>query len=105
MTTKPILSRRNSNIDLAVFEFDNNGKKSKTISITRSYQKKGSDEWTRETIHCFPEDLLAISNLANVLYTDIMAYNYKKKEVEQIQEEDGFTVGAQGVKFDDSIPF
>ena len=61
---KPIIQHRDKNLSIAVFlNTTKEGKEYKSIQLQRSYKKKGQDEWIRETINLFPEDLEPLGQL------------------------------------------
>lgn len=94
--TQPIISRKDSNLSFSVFKnTTQDGKVYYSIQFQRSYKKKGAQDWTRETINLFPDDLLKVSNLASVTYTDIVADTRKSKG----------TPNYTAPEFDNSIPF
>ena len=78
--TQPIIQRKDGNLNFSVFSNQtNDGKTYYSIQFQRSYKRKGSDDWTRETVNLFPDDLLKLSSLASVTYTDIIAHTRKVK--------------------------
>lgn len=96
MNEKPIIQRKDSNLSFAVFKNETeDGKTYYSIQFQRSYKKKDSEEWTQEKVKLFPDDLLKVSNLASVIYTDLVAYSRKQKE------NPTYTTP----KFEDTIPF
>ncbi len=81
MNEKPIIQRKDGNINMSVFyNIGSDGKGYYSITLQRSYKKKGSEEWTRETIGMFQDDLLKLENIAGCTYTDIKADEYKRKQ-------------------------
>ena len=96
MNEKPIIQRKDSNLSFAVFKNETeDGKTYYSIQFQRSYKKKDSEEWTQEKVKLFPDDLLKVSNLASVIYTDLVAYSRKQKE----------NPTYTAPKFEDTIPF
>ena len=80
MNEKPIIQRKDGNINMSVFyNATKDGKGYYSIQLQRSYKKKDDQDWTRETINMFPEDLLKLENIAGCTYTDIKADEYKRK--------------------------
>lgn len=84
MNEKPIIQRKDGNISMSVFyNQTNDGKGYYSIQLQRSYKKKDDQDWTRETINMFPEDLLKLENIAGCTYTDIKADEYKRKQTQK----------------------
>ena len=78
--TLPIISRRDRNINISVFKnTKDDGKDYYSVCLQRSYKKQGEEEWTRETINLFPDDLLKLANLSRCAYTDIVAHAQQNK--------------------------
>lgn len=78
---KPIIQRKNENLNFSVFQnTTQDGKAYYSIQLQRSYKKKGQQDWTRETINLFPDDLLKLANMSSVVYTDIVAHTQKNKQ-------------------------
>jgi hypothetical protein len=95
--TLPIISRRDRNINISVFKkTKDDGKDYYSVCLQRSYKKQGEEEWTRETINLFPDDLLQLENLARCVYTDIISYVQKQKKQ---------TTEFPSQPLDDDIPF
>lgn len=81
MNEKPIIQRKDGNISMSVFyNATEDGKGYYSIQLQRSYKKKDDQDWTRETINMFPEDLLKLENISGCTYTDIKADEYKRKQ-------------------------
>jgi hypothetical protein len=96
MNEKPIIQRKDGNLNFSVFaKTSQDGKTYYSISFQRSYKKKGTEEWNRETVNMFPDDLLKLSSLASVTYTDIVAHTRKSKA----------TPTYTAPEFNDDIPF
>ena len=80
MADTPIIQRKDGNISMSVFyNHTTDGKGYYSIQLQRSYKKKDDQDWTRETISMFPEDLLKLENMSGCTYTDIKADEYKRK--------------------------
>lgn len=76
MANKPILSFKDGALSVAVFEWKKEGEKpSYTFNIQRSFMKnKDADEWTTETINCFPEECVRLSTMLYGAYLDTLKY-------------------------------
>lgn len=64
---EPVIKLKDRGISVGVFEFDKN----LSVNLQRSYKKKDSEEWVREEIHCFEDDLLKIANICTQAYNAI----------------------------------
>ena len=98
----PIFTVRDKNISLSVFEFNNNdGTKSMSVNVQRSYKK--GEEWIREEIYCYEEDLLKLANGCSVVYNKLLSLKQKKQEqpVKEAPKEEPKTEQ----QVDDDIPF
>lgn len=94
--TQPIIQKKNKNFNFSVFTNKNqDGKTYYSIQLQRSYKNKDTDEWIRETINLFPDDLLKLSNLAANTYTAIL---------ENVSKEKG-TPTYSTQEINDNIPF
>ena len=71
--SEPVIKLNDKGISIAVFEFKNDFGKTFSANLQRSYKKKDSEEWTREEIHCYEDDLLKIANLCTQTYNAIVA--------------------------------
>ena len=67
----PVIKVLDRNISIAGFEFDGqNGTKTISFSIQRSYKSKQTGQWVNETIKCYEDDLLKIANLCLQAYNE-----------------------------------
>lgn len=73
MANAPIKKLRDYGLSTAIFEWNNDGKKSYSISLQRSYKKKDATEYTNESINLYPEDLLKLSRLLERTYDSYLA--------------------------------
>ena len=95
---KPIIQKRDKNLSVSVFVNQTpDGKQYNSIQLQRSFKKKGSQDWTRETINLFKEDLLPLAQIVSDTYTRLTEEEAISKVV-QAQEK-------QDKPFDDAIPF
>ena len=84
MNERPIIQRKDGNISMSVFyNPTTDGKGYYSIQLQRSYKKKDDQDWTRETISMFPEDLLKLENISGCTYTDIKADEYRRKQTQK----------------------
>ncbi len=79
MENKPIISNRDRKLSASVFKrlsTDENGvnRTVYSVCVQRSWKKKDSEEFDREQINLFPDDLLRFADLFTRTYRDILAY-------------------------------
>ena len=100
MANKPILSLKDGALSVAVFEWKKEGQKpSYTFSVQRSFKKdKDKDEWTTETLNCFPEECVRLSTMLYGAYLDTLKHKAVKEPAQVASSE-------TSVKTDDEIPF
>lgn len=70
----PILGRRNGNLNFSIFKQEKDGKNYYSVCFQRSYKKEGQEEWIRETVNMFPQDLLRLGLLAQGAYNELIAW-------------------------------
>lgn len=79
---KPIIQKRDKNLSISVFtNVTNDGKSYHSIQLQRSYKKKGQQDWTRETINLFKDDLLPLSQILSDTYSRIVSDETAQKIV------------------------
>lgn len=100
MANKPILSFKDGALSVAVFEWKKEGQKpSYTFNVQRSFKKdKDKDEWTTETLNCFPEECVRLSTMLYGAYLDTLKHKAGKDTSTAAPSE-------TPVKTDDEIPF
>lgn len=70
--SEPVIKISDRSLSIGVFVFKNqDGTENVSCDIQRSYKKKGDQEWTRENIHCYEDDLLKIANVCTRAYNAI----------------------------------
>ena len=79
MENKPIISNRDRKLSASVFKrqsTDENGvnRTVYSVCVQRSWKKKDSEEFDREQINLFPDDLLRFADLFTRTYRDILTY-------------------------------
>lgn len=92
----PIITNRDRKLSASVFQKEKDGQKFYSVCLQRSWKKENSDEYEREQINLFPDDLLRISNLLSRTYADILTY---------IQSQPKETKEYPAQTMDDGIPF
>ena len=100
MANKPILSFKDGALSVAVFEWKKEGQKpSYTFNVQRSFKKdKDKDEWTTETLNCFPEECVRLSTMLYGAYLDTLKHKAVKDADNKPQTD-------ASVKVDDDVPF
>lgn len=101
MDNKPIITNRDSKLSASVFQktaVDKNGNPQTyySVCVQRSWKKEGSDDYEREQINLFPDDLLRFANLFTRTYADILLHVQS-----QPREQKEFPAQTM----DDGIPF
>lgn len=72
--TTPIITNRDRRLSASVFQKDKDGQTYYSVCVQRSWKKEGSDEYEREQINLFPDDLLRFANLFTKTYADILSH-------------------------------
>ena len=118
MTNKPVIQTRDRNLSVSVFCHEKDGKTYYGANLQRSYKKPGDNDYTRENINLFPDDLLRLSLLCQRAYQELTLYlqmnrrnasaSYPAQQMEDQSagwdtEESSAT--AAPAAFDDAIPF
>ena len=70
MTNTPILQNRDRALSVSVFRKESDKGAYYSVCLQRSH--KQGDEWKREQINLFAEDLLKIANISTKTYNDIL---------------------------------
>lgn len=104
----PIIKFKDRTLNIGVFEFVNqDGSRSFSCDLQRSYKKKDAEEYTRENIHCYEEDLLKIANICTRAYNAIMSHRAKIAQTQQpaAKQPTPAPAPAPAPIDDDDIPF
>ena len=107
---EPIIKIRDRGISIGVFEFVNqDGTKNISCDIQRSFKKKDAQDWTRENIRCYEDDLLKIANICTRAYNAIMSHRAKNVTTQApVQAQEPVAPKSPDMPdqgFDDEIPF
>ena len=95
----PIIKIQDRSLAMGIFEYVNqDGSKSISCDLQRSYKRKDAQEWTRESIHCYEDDLLKIANICTRAYNAIVSHRSKSSQAQQ-------PAAKQPAPADDEIPF
>ena len=106
MANAPVIKIKDFGVSTAVFEWANqDGKKSYSIALQRSYKKKDAQDYTEETINMYPEDLLKFAALLTRTYNDLADYRNTNKSTPQATPQPTPQAAPQPAASDDSIPF
>lgn len=111
----PVVKNFDRGVDVACWEkTGNEGKEYYSVTVARKYKDKNGEEH-KETLHLFPEDLLAVAEIIRITYNDLMAYKYKKAKAQKKdtvtadqykKAKDGWGSTPEEIKtFDDEVPF
>jgi len=109
---QPIISVQDRSLRIGVFKFFNSadGSENLSVNIQRSFKKKDAQDWTREDIHCYDDDLLRLANLCTRVYNAIQTYRAKNAQAKQqapaqTQAPAPAQAPAAAPATDDEIPF
>lgn len=96
MDNKPIINMRDRNISVSIFKKEGKDAQGKSETyysacLQRSYKKKDGDDWQRETINLYPDDLPKLSNLAQAGYNALLKYTNAQKQAKSEQPAKPFT--------------
>ncbi len=69
---RPVFSKRYWPVQIAVFEFENDGRVNHSIEVTRTFRRDGESEW-ETTPYLTPQDLLPAAKLLDEAYSEIQA--------------------------------
>lgn len=81
---KPIITLRDRNLSVSIFKKEGKNEQGKTETyysacLQRSYKPKDEDEYKRESINLYPDELLKIASIANNAYTSVLKYANEHK--------------------------
>lgn len=99
MENKPVIQTRDRGLSISIFRRDKDGQSSYGACLQRSWKDKTTDEWKREQINLFPEELLKLASLCNRTYAELLTY---------VQSQPASTYPAQVMDNEnpnDAIPF
>ncbi len=111
MENKPVISTRDRGLSISIFRRDKDGQATYGACLQRSWKDKATDEWKREQINLFPDELLKLAALCTKTYNDTIAYAQQNRPQSSGGNYPGQPIdggnypepGSNG--FDDSIPF
>lgn len=105
---EPVIKLSDRALSIGVFVFKNqDGTENISCDIQRSYKKKDAQDWTRENIHCYEDELLKIANICTRAYNAICNRRASKSKAQaQAPAQAPAPVPAQTqAPVDDEIPF
>lgn len=115
MNNQPVISTRDRGLSISIFEREKDGQKTYGACLQRSWKDKNTDEWKREQINLFPDELLKIANLAQKTYNELMAYlqknrpassgNYPSQSYDNSDGWDNQAGASSPADLNDDIPF
>lgn len=74
MENKPVIQNRDRGLSISIFKREKDGITSYGACLQRSWRDKTTDEWKREQINLFPDELLKLTSLCARTYTDAVIY-------------------------------
>ena len=107
---KPIITLRDRNLSVSIFKkegTDDQGKPETYYSacLQRSYKPKGADDYKREGINLYTDELLKIANLVSSAYNDVLKYANEHKQARPDYPAQSFTPAEyQAIKDGDLTP-
>ncbi|MFO0915912.1 MAG: hypothetical protein U0795_23335 [Pirellulales bacterium] len=69
---RPVISKRYWPVQVAVFEFENEGRVNHSIEVTRTFRRDGESEWETSS-YLTSQDLLPAARLLEEAYSEIQA--------------------------------
>lgn len=82
----PVVKNFDRGVDIACWEKSTNeGKEYYSVTLSRKYKDKNGEE-KKESLHLFPDDLLAVAEVIRITYNDLMAYKYKKYKAQKKEQ-------------------
>lgn len=105
MSTEPVIKLSDRNLSIGVFEFQRqDGSVNISCDIQRSYKQKDAQEWTRENIHCYEDELLKLANICTRAYNAICTRRSQKPKAPVQNQATAQQAPVQN-QTDDEIPF
>lgn len=107
---KPVITLRDRNLSVSIFKKEGKNDQGKpetyySACLQRSYKPRGEDEYKREGINLYPDELLKIANITKAAYNDLLKYANEHKPARQDYPAQSFTPAEyQAVKDGDLTP-
>jgi len=89
---RPVFSKRYWPVQVAVFEFENDGRLNHSIELTRTFRRDDESEW-ETTTYFTSQDLLPASKLLSEAYTVIQS------RIEKARSESSSSESSEDVPF------
>lgn len=113
MENKPVITVRDRGLSISVFRRDKDGQATYGACFQRSWKDKATDEWKREQINFFPDELLKVAALCTRAYNDTIAYSQANRTASsgstypgQTIEDNHYPTSQSSTNvFDDDVPF
>lgn len=107
---EPVIKLSDRALSIGVFVFKNqDGTENISCDIQRSYKKKDAQDWTRENIHCYEDELLKIANICTRAYNAICNRRASKPKAQapaqSVQQTPAVAQAPAQEPVDDEIPF
>ncbi len=102
MENKPIIQTRDRGLSISIFKREKDGIPTYGACLQRSWKDKTTDEWKREQINLFPDELLKLAALCNRSYTETLSYVQSQPTVFNHPAQ---TMADNTPNLDDTIPF
>ena len=95
-SNKPIITIRDRNLSVSIFKKEGTDEQGKpetyySACLQRSYKPRGEDEYKREGINLYPDELLKIANIENHAYISVLKYANEHKPARQDYTAQSFT--------------
>ncbi len=100
MENKPVISLRDRSLSISVFCREKDGQQTYGACLQRSWKDKTTNEWKREQINLFPDELLKLSALSARTYTETLVYAQNHR-----QTNNGYPSQSMDDGLNDDIPF
>jgi hypothetical protein len=110
-TNKPVVSNRDKLLSISAFPHTNDqGITTYGASLQRAYQKpeqKGSQNYERQKINLYPDELLRVAALCVRTYNDILIYAQmnRQQSTGNYPAQSMDTDNAPAPELDDTVPF
>lgn len=113
MENKPVITTRDRGLSISIFRRDKDGQATYGACFQRSWKDKATNEWKREQINLFPDELLKAAALCTRAYNDTIAYAQENRPTTSGTNYPEQPIGsnqypapeASPAAFDDNIPF
>lgn len=113
MDNKPIISTRDRGLSISIFKREKDGQSFYGACLQRSWKDKNTDEWKREQINLFPDELLKLAALCNRTYEQVITHGQANRPTtgganypaQPIEDSSYPAPTPTSNVFDDDVPF